>query len=99
MGEYDAPKRTAIVRATFPSTTHLIVLLLLSMQSARPVRHRASSFASVVVLPGNRLASSSVVGVRVIACSRVRVRRSTYPVTAIPRLAWKPFTAAVVERP
>ena len=48
--------------------------------------------ASVCRSPGSRLASSSSVGVRVISCSRSSVRWSTYPVSAIPRFSWKPFT-------
>ena len=53
----------------------------------------------VEVLPGSLLASSSVVGCRVIVLEPVSVRWSTYPVTAIPRLAWNPLTAAVVTVP
>ena len=45
MGVYDAPKRTAIVRSTLPSTTQRIVLLVLSMHIARPVVQRGSSRA------------------------------------------------------
>ena len=40
-----------------------------------------------------------IVGVRVIVRSRSRVRRSTAPVTGMPRLAWNPRTALVVIRP
>src|SRR5687767_13546142 len=73
VGVYDEPKRTAIVRRTFPSTTQRIVLLDLSTHIARPVWQRESSGASVEVLPGSLLASSSAVGIRVMPCSRFSV--------------------------
>ena len=58
--------------------------------TARPAARR------VCALPGTGWPARRRSGVRVIACSRSRVRWSTYPVTAISRLAWKPFTAPSV---
>ena len=75
------------------------MLLDLSTHIARPVLQRGSSGASVEVLPGSLLASSSAVGIRVMPWSRFSVRWSTSPVTAIWRFAWNPLTAEVVLFP
>ena len=61
------------------------------MHMRAPGGQRGSSRALVVRFPGSRLASSSAVGVRVIARSRFRVRWSTYPVTAISALVLEPL--------
>ena len=66
---------------------------VLSTHMARPVVQRGSSAGPA----GTMLNSSALVGCRVISLSRESVRRSTWPVTGIRRLAWKPSTAFTVE--
>ena len=75
-------------------TSELVRLLT---QIAGPVMQRRSRPDAEPV--GTWLWSSALVGVRVIVRSRSRVRRSTAPVTGMPRLAWNPRTALVVIRP
>ena len=67
------------------------------MQIARPVRQRPSRPEAEGL--GTLLCISSLVGVRVIARSRSRVRWSTAPVTGISRLAWNPLTLPTVTLP
>jgi len=95
VGSSSEPKRTSTVLRTTPSTTHRSERDVLSTHIARPVTQRGSRAGPA----GTTLNSSAFVGCRVIALSRESVRRSTWPVTGILRLAWKPSIACTVERP
>ena len=101
MGSSSLPNRTSTRACGTPSTTQTSLFVVLLTHMARPVRQRGSSPSAVSPAAGFGLTllSSSEVGLRVMATSRSKVRWSTSPVTGMPRLVWKLFTAVTVDGP